>query len=174
MYLGNKAIKKNLSKGLITIDPFNEDRLQLSSYDVTVGKYFWWVDNLGTWHLEKDEYVLEPLCSVLACTEEKIGTDSKSGLSSQIVSKSTPMRNLVAVGDTAGWGDPGFCSKYTFPITNRSKQPFKVSHGNVLAQVVFMRIQNYSGDYAQSGNYMKDKEWQPQDMLPKEYNDYIL
>lgn len=173
MYLGNKAIKKNHSKGLIIIDPFKDERLQLASYDVAVGQYFWWVDELDTWHLEQHEYVLEPLCSVLACTEEIIGTDANSGLSSQIVSKSTPMRNLLALGDTAGWGDPGFCSRYTFPITNRSKRPVTIKHGDVLAQVVFMRIQNYEGNYSDKGNYMK-KEWTPQLMLPKNANSILL
>lgn len=173
MYLGNKAIKKGISRGFIKIEPFKEENLQLVSYDVSLGEFFWFKDHLGTWFLIKDEYALLPKCSVLAHTEEFVGTSADSGLSTQLVSKSTPMRNLIAVADTAGWGDPGFFSRYTFPITNRSNETIVLKKGQSLAQVAFFEVRDYNGDYSESGNYMTNN-WKPQDMLPKGYRECVI
>jgi len=39
--LSNKAIRRHMQAGSVVIEPFNEDNLATSSYDVTLGPYFY-------------------------------------------------------------------------------------------------------------------------------------
>ena len=41
MLLSRDAIRRHLDKGTIIIDPFDERQLQTTSYDVTLGDYYW-------------------------------------------------------------------------------------------------------------------------------------
>lgn len=41
MLLSRDAIRRHLDKGTIIIDPFRERQLQTTSYDVTLGDYYW-------------------------------------------------------------------------------------------------------------------------------------
>lgn len=126
--------------------------------------------------------ILRPGERILAHTHEFIGI--KPPGTSSLHARSTTGRNGVAVCIDAGWGDPGFISRWTMEIKNLNEDehvPLPV--GVKIAQVVFHHTGPVIGEYANlSGKYqqvssdnLEDiiKTWQPSRMLPKAYEDKL-
>lgn len=92
--------------------------------------------------------------------------------------RSSMGRIFIEVCKCAGWGDIGYCNRWTMEITNNSRDyqiPLVV--GRRIAQIVFIQTEGtrtpYDGKYQERDASIQEimSKWQPSDMLPKLYND---
>jgi len=219
MALSDRRILESMKQGDIVISPFTKTQLATSSYDVTLGEWFfreqppkynhslyniwskehtdhvWGADKVEravsakeafrkynfTWEGIKPTdkvIILRPGETILAHTNEFIG--GKNHITTMMKARSSMGRNFIEVCKCAGWGDVGYVNRWTMEITNNSKNyiiPLVV--GRRIAQIVFFETgeileRDYSvlGKYASSTDVTKlKKEWNPQMMLPKLWND---
>lgn len=168
---------------MIVIDPLVIDNLGPNSIDVTLGQHFWMPD--PEWqihHFEYDPYdevnvrdywslytlfpnekmILTPGQTVLAHTRETVG--SMNIITSEMRARSSIGRSGIIVCACAGSGDVGFVSRWTMEIRNTLNVPVVLRQGMRIAQITF----DYTGEVERpyTGKYGQ-KEWTPQDMLPK-------
>lgn len=218
MALSDKRILEELKKGDIVIEPFKRENLATSSYDVTLGEFYFReqrpkhlyniyniYDKRHTDHVwgtvphkaerakdifrdTKFDYVgiepsdriilLEPGETILAHTNEFIG--GKDHITTMMKARSSMGRNFIEVCKCAGWGDVGYTNRWTMEITNNSSHysiPLVV--GRRIAQIIFFETGPIlATDYTKLGKYQNTtdvkkmkKEWKPESMLPKVYND---
>lgn len=125
--------------GQLDIEPWNPDRLQPASYDLTLG-------GLGRWvHADSG---LSPECGFdqvrihqgdffLLHTAEVVTLSA--GIGAQVVGKSTWARKGLIV-EAAGWVDPGFSGQLVLEVTNMSPVPVAVNVGDPIAQIIFMEL----------------------------------
>ena len=163
-------IKRQMKKGNIIIDPFNEDNLQPNSYDITLGRYYYHVDTLNGWKLQDGglfgKIHIPPNSVILAHSEEVFGTKDK--FVAQIATKSTLARHGLDICGSAGFGDVGFVNKWTLEISNNTKNKLILDVGRGVGQVFFTKLDGdieskYEGVY----NSRPGDIWKPEDMLPK-------
>ncbi len=218
MALSDRKILEELKKGDILIEPFRRENLATSSYDVTLGEYFFreqrpkhmysiynaynkkhtdhvWGTKADRAEKAKDVFkdmkfdfigiapddkviVLEPGETILGHTEEFIG--GKNHITTMMKARSSLGRNFIEVCKCAGWGDVGYTNRWTMEITNNSSHysiPLVV--GRRIAQIIFFETgQILENDYTKKGKYQSSqnisemkKNWKPEAMLPKLYND---
>ncbi|MDO8335678.1 MAG: deoxycytidine triphosphate deaminase [Candidatus Saccharibacteria bacterium] len=117
--------------------------------------------------------ILRPGERVLAHTQEFIGI--KEGTTS-MHAKSSMGRIGVAVCYDAGWGDPGYWSRWTSEIQNTNEHEHIVLVvGAPFAQIAFHETGPVESEYSKlSGNYQPSgdleelkKLWTPEMMLPR-------
>lgn len=127
---------------------------------------------------EKDRrfILLNPGESILAHTEEFIGTSSDSDFTAMLQTKSTLGRLLIETCKCAGWGDKGYFNRWTLEITNNGKYAVLLEAGQRVAQMVFLRVEGCDSEttYTKKGHYQQgdnvevlQKTWRPEMMLPK-------
>jgi len=218
MALSDKRILEEKKKGTVVIEPFAKENLATSSYDVTLGEWYYREqppenhkkvfnlycksDNDKVWGTEpqrakkaKDSFsefnfeydgikpddkviLLEPGETILAHTNEFIG--GRNTVTTMMKARSSMGRNFINVCKCAGWGDVGYINRWTMEIQNSSQHyiiPLVV--GRRIAQIVFFETGPIAKkDYAAIGKYQTTtdlkkikKEWKPEDMLPRLYND---
>lgn len=195
MLLSDRNILDLLDEGSIVIDPFKRENLKTTSYDVTLGKYYYretnqpnsfmydpWneQDVRGVWQLcEADKMImLRPHETILAHTEEFVG--GRGHVTTMMKARSSIGRNFIEVCKCAGWGDVGYVNRWTMEITNNSNNyiiPLRV--GARIAQIVFFLVDPPIGDtYEVSGKYQTSSSlevlrasWRPDQMLPKLWKD---
>ena len=146
--------------GLLTITPWNDDRLQAASYDLTLAPYVThkWRDtdtNQYFWTKEKfDEapegltYILAPNQFALFSTIETVTLTA--GIAGKVEGKSTWARHGLLV-EAAGFVDPGFSGTLTLELKNLSTFPLALTAGLPIAQILFMECRRpaarpYSAD----------------------------
>lgn len=216
--LSDKIIKEYLNDGKIVISPFNEKHLNTSSYDVSIGSYYYTekrpnvmsqhkIYNMysekcvnDVWQLNKamsyieykkmygklenvkdtDEIILLHAGeTILAHTNEFIG--GVSSVTTMMQTRSSIGRNFISAHICAGWGDVGYYNRWTFEITNHSRNySIPLIVGTRIAQIVFLQTDDIlDKSYNDTGKYQNNKdldtmikEWKPSDMLPKLYNDF--
>lgn len=130
--------------------------------------------------IKKDDKIilLHPKETILAHTNEFIG--GKNTITEMMKARSSFGRNFIEVCKDAGWGDIGYINRWTMEITNNSQYyviPLVV--GRRIAQIIFFECDPPIGSYEQTGKYQNSSDinllinsWQPENMLPKLYNDY--
>lgn len=134
----------------------------------------------------KDDLVISigPKEIILAHTLEFIGStpQPERGISvtTQMHSRSSSVRNGIDVCGSGGFGDAGFCSRWTMEVVNTS--PHYTTYlvvGRRYAQISFFRTNPIHRNYADEGKYHAGKSladlqatWHPSMMLPKAYDDY--
>lgn len=98
---------------------------------------------------------LMPGETILATTEEFIGSVPNAPITTKMQARSSTGRSWLSVCKCAGLGDVGYCNRWAMEIKNESPDliiPLVV--GQRLAQIVFMYtkgdIQNYTGKYQAS------------------------
>lgn len=136
--------------GELIVSPFNPDRIQPSSYDLTLFRKLavpipyrtvdLRVDEPGE-HMkfvEFDKYELHPGSSVLGCTEETV--KCPLNLSARIEGKSTIGRLFVAVHITAGVIDAGFEGQITLEIVNHGPWTVVLWPGMRIAQLSYFTM----------------------------------
>ena len=114
---------------------------------------------------------------ILAHTHEFVGILPPGTTSMQ--SRSTWGRNGVAVCIDAGWGDPGYATRWTMEIHNFNQEPLLLVVGERIAQIVFHKTGNVLRAYGgKSSKYHASDElqevidaWHPGMMLPQAYRD---
>jgi len=136
-----------------------------------------WMEDNG--HLENIEpedkiIILGPGETILAHTEEFIG--GRNCVSTEMRAKSSMGRIGITVCKCAGWGDLGYCNRWTMEMTNHlqdSTIPLPV--GMLVAQIIFYEVEPIEESYAKIGGQYQDtdnieelmKRWTPYTMLPK-------
>lgn len=218
MALSDRKILEELKNGGIVIEPFKRGNLGTSSYDVTLGEFYFREQpsqhnhNIyNIWNKEHTDHVwgttplraeraskvfekyrfnwvgitpkdkiilLKPGETILAHTEEFIG--GKDHITTMMKARSSLGRNFIEVCKCAGWGDVGYINRWTMEITNNSSHysiPLVV--GRRIAQIIFFETGPIlKSDYTKTGKYQTSqnirelkKNWKPESMLPKLYND---
>ena len=118
--------------------------------------------------------ILGPGETILAHTQEFIG--GRNCVTTEMRARSSMGRIGITVCKCAGWGDLGFCNRWTMEMTNHLKNvsvPLVV--GMRVAQIAFYEVDPLNEDYASAGgNYQSTsnteemiKTWSPASMLPK-------
>lgn len=190
MLLGSKGIKNGISKGYISISPFNENQLNPNSYNVRLGNHFYRMKNgkqlinLDDYYdssslyeynhiedinyhgmIEKQFFVIEPHEFILAHTEEYIGAFEK--YSTLLKSRSTIARFGIDVCPSAGFGDVGYVNRWTLEIINNSNNFYVLKPGMKIAQIAFLKLEGEDKDNRYQGAYIQQPDWSPEMMLPK-------
>ena len=186
--LGASGIKKELERGNLIIDPFNQDQLGPNSYDLRIGN---WIYRYNTSFqteyriLDKEDasslfYAKPERCDryifinsgerILAHTEEFAGSVRK--YVPQIACRSTIARIGLDVCASAGFGDVGFINRWTLEMYNFSPLPIAIPVGVRVCQIFFNRIDIVEGQDPEpvlyNGSYNPtNTNWQPEEMLPK-------
>ncbi len=129
--------------------------------------------------------LISPNETILAHTIEFIGgKNSKDwAITSEMRARSSLGRIGIAVCKCAGWGDVGYINRWTMEITNFSSVVISLVVGMRIAQIIFHQVGPVSriDEYQLRGKYQKSidikslkKNWQPEMMLPKLYQDKDL
>ncbi len=170
MFLSDIDIIEAVKVGTITLDPFEEGRLQPASYDILLGNKFIENDASSTHFVDpsrriyaktvekmvKDDdiFVLHPGISVLGLSKEFFGTDH---FLIQVGGKSSLARIGLMIHNTAGIINPGHFLNITFEITNQSNIPIILRPGMEIAQITFSKLSSPPRqNYKKTGRFAKD------------------
>ena len=143
-------------EGLISIDPFDEQRIQPASYDLTLHSEALRVVGDSTKvdlrtttpanYMEKvtieDGYLLCPGACLLTSTLESINLSPS--IVARVEGKSTLGRLFLSVHITAGFIDPGWNGRITLEIVNHGPLTIVLWPGMKIAQLSFMRMSSES------------------------------
>lgn len=161
----------------LVIDPWNDQNLQPSGYDVCLGdEVLAWKSNVISVGMDisskmekyKGEYGgflnLPPGFFCLGTTVERV--ELPPTLCAQVHGRSSIGRLGVAVHITAGYIDPGFKGQITLEIVNHSQNWIQIPRGERIAQLVFMRMccvptRLYHGRYQNQEGPTASKLWIP-------------
>ena len=183
MLTGSEIIKQR-ENGNIVIKPFVKDRVQPNGYDITLGRYFYRYSNLlGSVYPSEENvdsinkiftlydsytggFILRPYEKVLAHTNEVIGTNDF--YVAELATRSTLARYGVDICGSAGFGDVGYVNKWTIELLNTTCNSITLKSGMRVGQVYFTKLEGETNIiYDSYYNANTDKEWKPEDMLPK-------
>jgi len=198
--LSDITICNEREKGNIVISPFDAKNLSNSSYDISLGKYYyveefiegvvnpWNEEHIkrlwkGPFKAECREgfdksdkvIIIPPKKTILAHTREFIG--GVNNITTMMKTRSSIGRVSIAICKCAGWGDVGFFNRYTMEITNFSEQnTIGLIVGKRVGQIIFIRTdecyRTYNGKYQNKDDLESViKEWKPEMMLPRLYLD---
>ncbi len=168
MFLSDTDIRKSVESGAVVIQPFDESKLQVASYDVTLGNEFEIVDRHS---LEASDpvkkiypttrkiivqdgemFVLHPGENVLGKQKEFIGVDLEHLI--LLSGKSSLARIGLVVHNTAMLFNPGHKFYPTFELVNSSNVPIILRPGMDIAQLLFAKLSSPAGkDYKDIGRY---------------------
>lgn len=154
MILSDRSIHEELEAGRIIIDPFDPTRVQPSSVDLTLDRWFRVflnhtqavidvkqdLENL-TQLVEVDEpaaFVLHPGEFVLGSTAERVGLPDD--LVARIEGKSSLGRLGLLIHSTAGFVDAGFDGYLTLELSNVATLPITLYPGMPIGQISFLRM----------------------------------
>jgi dCTP deaminase len=160
MLLSNRGIAEEIRFENIIIQPFRQELLQPSSYDVTLSPDFKaqididdsvvspWVDpQVDNSDYFQDIYVpkgsafqLNPGAFVLGSTFETIALGAN--IAARVEGKSSLGRLGLLVHSTAGFVDPGFEGQITLELSNLGTMPIILYPGMKISQLCFFRLQD--------------------------------
>jgi dCTP deaminase len=184
--LSDKRIMEEMSKGNVTIDPFDRRQLGTNSYDCRLGPWYFesqkhaeivdFTDEsqaLGFWGEPVHAFgaiIVKPGITILAHTEEVVG--ATNGITTTMHARSSIGRSGLSICKCAGVGDVGYISRWTMEISNHSMCSIKVPLGLRVCQIKFDYVGETLREYR--GKYGQQSEWTPYDMLPRLYRDWDL
>jgi len=168
MFLSDIDIKKAIKEGKIVIKPFNEEQLQVASYDVRLGNEFHVIDRHTVTTVDPvnkkypktrlinikdgDKFVLHPGENVIGKQVEYIGCDLEHLI--LLSGKSSLARAGLVVHNTAMLFNPGHHFYPTFELVNTNNVPLILRPGMEIAQLLFARLSSKAGkDYENVGRY---------------------
>lgn len=155
MQLSDLDIKAALETGSVTIDNFDETRLQPASYDVLLG-YEFLIFNKHKINsidprkpiseaMEKitlksidESFILHPNEFVLGVSFDRVGVNNMYAC--QIVGKSSLARLGLIIHTTAGFIDPGNTLNFTLEFVNVNTVPIKLYPMMKIAQISFYEL----------------------------------
>lgn len=145
MILTDKEILDNIERKRIVITPFVPECLGTNSYDVHLGKTLAVYNDtvldakkhnqITTFEIPEDGYVLEPNTLYLGVTEEYTETHDHVPF---LEGKSSIGRLGIDIHATAGKGDVGFCNFWTLEIS--VKLPVRVYAGMPVGQLIYFEV----------------------------------
>lgn len=148
MTLSDSTIYAYMLDGANLIDPFDLDRLQPASYDLTLADQFKYLSysphgirpgvDVEYDHVEADVQVLMPDMFVLASTVEFVTIPNN--LLARVEGKSSLGRIGLMAHVTAGFIDPGFRGNITLELKNVGSRPIMLKQGMSIAQLAFSGV----------------------------------
>lgn len=166
--LGKNEIEFALRDGLITIKPFIPENLTNVAYEITLGSSGWFVSSddasildiseraaiTSSWKLVtepvcvngKSGIVIPPKSSVLAHSNEFVGSNAGVPITTLLRARSSLMRSGISVSSSAGWGDIGFTGRWGLLLHNTRERQVFIPFGMRIAQIVFLRVSSASDD----------------------------
>lgn len=118
--------------------------------------------------------VIGPGETILAHTQEFIG--GRNCVTTEMRARSSMGRISITVCKCAGWGDVGFCNRWTMEMSNHFKDvPVILVAGMRVAQIPFYQVDPLDESYASEGGQYQTTDdikkiiesWTPYSMLPK-------
>lgn len=155
--LPDHQILQAISDGFISIDPFDERRVQPASYDLTlhpkalkvVEGHHPLVDlrtSTPADYMEEaiieDGYHLHPGSCLLTSTVESISLGQS--IAARVEGKSTLGRLFLSVHITAGFIDPGWHGRITLEMVNHGPLTIVLWSGMKIAQLSFIKMSSES------------------------------
>jgi len=142
MVLSSSIIRTRIKDGTLGIDPFTEESLQPSSYDLRSAE-----DIL----IKKGELTLVPTMEFVSLPEDLCAT---------LWGRSSFGRKGIVLG--AGYIDPGFRGNLTLCMVNYGPEDIPVTKGmrvvQMLIHIVDGKVENaYNGNYQDSFGVVKSK-----------------
>lgn len=153
MILSDATIRKEIENKNLIIDPFDEEFLQPSSYDVCLASQIRIFQNHKVSFIDvhkkqkitelvdivqDGELMIHPRQFVLGNTLEHFSLPKF--LAAKLEGRSSLGRLGLIIHATAGYVDPGFSGQLTFEISNISNLPIKLYAGMRIAQICFFRM----------------------------------
>lgn len=165
MVLSDSKILEELKDGSITISDFNVDRLNPTSYDVTLNNKFKVYKNVlldckknnetEEFEIPEEGFTLQPGEFYLYSTNEVIGSTKYS---SEIKNKSSLARLGLIIHYVASWIDVGFIGNITLEMS--VQKPLKIYPNMKIGQLIFHTIDGEvleSYDKKAGSKYMNQK-----------------
>ncbi len=118
--------------------------------------------------------ILGPGETILAHTEEFIG--GRNCVTTEMRARSSMGRIGITVCKCAGWGDLGFCNRWTMEMTNHLKDtPVVLVAGMRVAQIAFYQVDPLKESYSTGGGQYQNtdnaeemiRDWTPYSLLPR-------
>lgn len=183
MIYGKNAIIAALADGRIVCDP--PSTIEAVHIDVHLGQWYyepnaredakaiatadpswWYVLRDG---VQRGGITIPPHGFILAHTEEFIGSTDPS-IQPVFHLRSTIARHGVN-HPVAGWGDPGYATRWTLELFNATHQPIVLPVGCRIGCISFHDVQGADSTllYTERYNVAKAK-WTPAAMLPRQGN----
>jgi dCTP deaminase len=168
MFLSDVDIAKGVKDGSITIRPYDPERLQPASYDVTLGNEFEVTNRHFTTAIDPsrkifpetrsvkvkdgEAFILHPGESVLGKQREFIGVDHNHLII--LSGKSSLARAGLVVHNTAMLFNPGHHFYPTFELVNTNNVPIILRPGMEIAQLLFAKLTSTTSQgYEDTGRY---------------------
>lgn len=159
MILSDRAIRRELKEGGLSVVPFQDIQIQPASIDFCLGDSFATVkssETVITLHtpveyetVTKSTYLLQPHQFVLATTKEYFKIPRH--MIGWIEGRSSIGRIGLFI-QNAGWVDPGFEGEITLELYNASDRPILLEAGRRVGQMVLAYLDQgvekpYNGKY---------------------------
>lgn len=167
MFLSDKDILAEVKAGKITLDPFDEKRLQPATYDIRLGNTFIVNDAHSTKAIDPgkgvypqtqtievrdgEEFILHPGISILGYSKEKFGSDNYL---IEVNGKSSLARIGLIVHNSASIVNPGHYLNIALELCNLNNVPIVLRPGMEIAQLTFSTLSSHTKkSYKQTGRY---------------------
>ncbi len=171
MILSDISIKELIERGELSVEPFNEDNLQCSSLDLSLGEEVAIYTNSGCIDVKspdievkrltvgREGFEIGPNQFLLATTLEYIRLPSY--LTAFVEGRSS-LGRLGLFIENAGWVDAGFEGQITLELFNANHCPIRLYKGMRICQLVFARLdrepeKTYRGKYRGQRGVMPSK-----------------
>lgn len=155
MFLSDRDIEEAVKEGHLVIDPFDRERLQPASYDLTLDNEFLTITSgQGAIDMKREVgmrrttlmpgeiFQLPSLGFALASTREQVHLDSS--MIGRLEGKSSLGRLGLTAHVTAGFFDPGFEGYPTLELFNATPYPMWLYPGMPICQMSFAFLFNKS------------------------------
>lgn len=170
MFLSDIDIKKAIKKNEITLKPFQQDKLQPASYDISLGNKFIINDAHTTSFIDPvnkvfpktkevkvkdgEAFVLHPGVSILAYSKEYFGSNHYL---IEVNGKSSLARIGLLVHNSAALINPGHFLNVALELCNLNNVPIILRPGMAIAQLTFSTLSSEtSQNYRDKGRYAKN------------------
>lgn len=165
MLMPDHEIRRLIKKGLIGIEPFEDDAIQPASYDIRLGYHFRVFKHTHMRYIDltkpqesltevvrcgpEDDFVLHPNEFALACSIEKFYFSPE--MAGKLEGRSSLARSGLLI-EAAGWFDPGFEGVATMELANVAPASIVLRPGIRIGQMCFFRLPTaaekpYEGKY---------------------------
>jgi dCTP deaminase len=154
MILSDRAIREEIERGRIEIDPFDERCIQPSSVDLHVDRRFRVFHNARYPYIDvkrdmpdltelvevqgDEPFILHPGEFVLGSTLERVRLPDD--IVARLEGKSSLGRLGLLIHSTAGYVDPGWDGYLTLELSNVANLPITIYPGMKIGQISFFRL----------------------------------
>lgn len=170
MFLSDSDIKKEVKRKTITLEPFDESRLQPASYDIILGNTFIVNDSHTSSFIDPankvfpkthevrvsdgEAFVLHPGVSILGYSKDYFGSDH---FLIEVNGKSSLARIGLLVHNSAALINPGHFLQVALELCNLNNVPIILRPGMPIAQLTFSPLSSPPRqNYKETGRYSKN------------------